>query len=112
LGTDRLDLYLLHWRGSIPLAETGEAFAALQRRQGPPLRCQQFRCGDMEELWGVPGGPAVATNQCSTIWSPPMPSGAAALVPPASCAAHGLLADRAVRLARNAKLTEFAAATA
>ena len=31
LGTDRLDLYLLHWRGSIPFAETMQAFIVLQR---------------------------------------------------------------------------------
>ena len=31
LGTDRLDLYLLHWRGSVPLAETVEAMEALKR---------------------------------------------------------------------------------
>ena len=31
LETDRLDLYLLHWRGSHPLAETVEAFEALRR---------------------------------------------------------------------------------
>src|ERR1700730_8444312 len=31
LGTDRLDLYLLHWRGSVPVAETLEGFAALLR---------------------------------------------------------------------------------
>ena len=30
LGTDRLDLYLLHWRGSVPLAETVEALEALK----------------------------------------------------------------------------------
>lgn len=30
LGTDRLDLYLLHWRGSVPLDETLEAFEALK----------------------------------------------------------------------------------
>ncbi len=29
LGTDRLDLYLLHWRGSVPLAETVEAMERL-----------------------------------------------------------------------------------
>ncbi|WP_371789899.1 aldo/keto reductase [Streptomyces sp. NBC_01471] len=29
LGTDRIDLYLLHWRGGVPLAETVEAFEAL-----------------------------------------------------------------------------------
>src|SRR6478735_4535820 len=31
LGTDRIDLYLLHWRGRIPLAETLDAFQVLQR---------------------------------------------------------------------------------
>jgi diketogulonate reductase-like aldo/keto reductase len=31
LGTDRIDLYLLHWPGSVPLAETVQAFEALQR---------------------------------------------------------------------------------
>src|SRR5690625_1750816 len=31
LGTDRIDLYLLHWRGDPPLAQTMEAFQALQR---------------------------------------------------------------------------------
>ena len=31
LGTDRLDLYLLHWRGGVPLTETVEAFRTLQR---------------------------------------------------------------------------------
>jgi len=29
LGTDRIDLYLLHWRGNVPLEETLDAFAAL-----------------------------------------------------------------------------------
>ncbi|GGJ90146.1 aldo/keto reductase [Pseudomonas matsuisoli] len=31
LGTDRIDLYLLHWQGSYPLEETVEAFEQLQR---------------------------------------------------------------------------------
>ncbi|MFU0257813.1 aldo/keto reductase, partial [Klebsiella pneumoniae] len=31
LRTDRIDLYLLHWRGGVPLAETMEAFLALQQ---------------------------------------------------------------------------------
>jgi len=64
LGTDRLDLYLLHWRGSIPLAETMEAFVALQK--AGKIRhygVSNFDVGDMEELWQVPGGSAVATNQ-------------------------------------------------
>ena len=32
MKTDRIDLYLLHWGGSIPLAETIEGFEALQRQ--------------------------------------------------------------------------------
>ena len=31
LGVDTIDLYLLHWPGTVPLAETVEAFEALQR---------------------------------------------------------------------------------
>ncbi len=43
-STDRIDLYLLHWRGSMPLAETlGRVRAAAARRQNPPPRRQQFR---------------------------------------------------------------------
>lgn len=39
LGTDRIDLYLLHWRGDVPLHETVEALAALKRSgKYPPLR--------------------------------------------------------------------------
>lgn len=64
LRTDRLDLYLLHWRGSIPLAETAEAFATL-RKAGKVRHygVSNFDAGDMAELWGVPGGPATAVNQ-------------------------------------------------
>jgi diketogulonate reductase-like aldo/keto reductase len=64
LRTDHLDLYLLHWRGSVPLSETVEAFAALMqagkiRRWG----VSNFDIGDMQELVALPGGKAVATNQ-------------------------------------------------
>jgi diketogulonate reductase-like aldo/keto reductase len=64
LNTDRIDLYLLHWRGSIPLAETMEAFMALKdagkiRHYG----VSNLDVSDMEELWNVPGGSAAATNQ-------------------------------------------------
>ena len=31
LGTDQLDLYLLHWRGPVPLEETLDGFETLQR---------------------------------------------------------------------------------
>lgn len=64
LGTDRLDLYLLHWRGQTPLAETLDAFATLTgagkiRYWG----VSNFDSADMRDLGGVPGGGAVATNQ-------------------------------------------------
>jgi diketogulonate reductase-like aldo/keto reductase len=64
LGTDRLDLYLLHWRGSVPLAETMEAFMALQR--AGKIRyygVSNLDFADMQELWSVPGGSAVQTDQ-------------------------------------------------
>jgi diketogulonate reductase-like aldo/keto reductase len=64
LGTDRLDLYLLHWRGSVPLAETLEIFGALQR-QGKIRQygVSNFDVADMEELWRLGGGDATAANQ-------------------------------------------------
>jgi len=51
LGTDRLDLYLLHWRGGIPLAETVEAMQALVRA-GSILRwgVSNLDVDDLEEL--------------------------------------------------------------
>lgn len=51
LGTDYLDLYLLHWRGSYPLEETVEAFELLQQ-QGKILRwgVSNFDLGDMQQL--------------------------------------------------------------
>jgi diketogulonate reductase-like aldo/keto reductase len=64
LKTDRIDLYLLHWRGPHPLAETVEAFAALQR--AGKIRhwgVSNLDLADMQELRGVPGGEACAANQ-------------------------------------------------
>jgi len=64
LKTDRIDLYLLHWRGSVPLAETMDAFMTLQR--SGKIRhygVSNLDLGDMRELWKVPGGSATATNQ-------------------------------------------------
>lgn len=64
LGTDRIDLYLLHWRGSVPLAETVDAFEHL-RRDGKIVRwgVSNFDIGDMEELFAVGEGNRCAANQ-------------------------------------------------
>ena len=64
LKTDRLDLYLLHWRGEIPLAETMEAFVALQ--QAGKIRhygVSNLDLPDMQELWSIPEGAGVETDQ-------------------------------------------------
>lgn len=64
LDTDHLDLYLLHWRGSIPLSETVAAFERL-RRDGKIVRwgVSNFDVDDMRELWALPEGRNCATNQ-------------------------------------------------
>ena len=60
LNTDRIDLYLLHWRGGYPLAETVDAFEKL-REEGKIRHwgVSNFDTSDMGEL----GGDACAANQ-------------------------------------------------
>jgi diketogulonate reductase-like aldo/keto reductase len=64
LATDRIDLYLLHWPGSVPLVETVEAFEALKaegkiRHWG----VSNFDTDEMEDLVSLPSGGNVQTNQ-------------------------------------------------
>lgn len=64
LGTDVIDLYLLHWRGSYPLGETFEAFAKLQadgkiRHYG----VSNFDMRDLTELRRLGPTPVCAANQ-------------------------------------------------
>lgn len=64
LRTAHLDLYLLHWRGSTPLAETVRAFERL-RGDGRILRwgVSNFDVDDIDELLALPGGERCAVNQ-------------------------------------------------
>jgi len=66
LKTDRLDMYLLHWRGRVPIGETVEAFSAL-KRDGKIRHwgVSNFDQDDLKELMSpaVGAGSLVATNQ-------------------------------------------------
>jgi diketogulonate reductase-like aldo/keto reductase len=64
LKTDRIDLYLLHWRGSVPLSDTLAAFERLQR--DGKIRhhgVSNFDSGDMQEWVALRGGKSAAANQ-------------------------------------------------
>lgn len=64
LGTDRLDLYLLHWRGEHPLEDTIAAFEALKAAgKIGAWGVSNFETADMEELFALPGGSNCAVNQ-------------------------------------------------
>jgi diketogulonate reductase-like aldo/keto reductase len=64
LRTDRLDCYLLHWRGPYPLEETFAAFETL-RDEGKILSfgVSNFDVPDLEEAWGIVGEGALPCNQ-------------------------------------------------
>lgn len=64
LVVDEIDLYLLHWRGAVPLDETLEAFETL--RDAAKIRSwgvSNFDVADMEDLIDVGAGQEVSTNQ-------------------------------------------------
>ncbi len=64
LKTDRLDVYLLHWRGDTPLEETIAAFEQLQR-DGKILSwgVSNFDVPDLEEAWKIAGAGRLVCNQ-------------------------------------------------
>lgn len=64
MGTDYIDLYLLHWPGSVPLKETVACMEEL--KQMGKIRhwgVSNFDTADMEKLWAVPDGDKCAANQ-------------------------------------------------
>ena len=64
LRLDCVDLYLLHWRGGVPLAETVRGFEQLQRRGWiRQWGVSNFDLDDLRELAAVPGGKGCAANQ-------------------------------------------------
>jgi diketogulonate reductase-like aldo/keto reductase len=64
LGVDRIDLYLLHWRGSHPLADTVGAFESLRERGLiGAWGVSNFDVGDLDELGRLAAAPGCVANQ-------------------------------------------------
>lgn len=64
LNTNHLDLYLLHWRGSVPLEDTLAGFDDLTKAgKVRHWGVSNFDVDDMEELMALPGGTNLQTNQ-------------------------------------------------
>ena len=98
LGTDRFDLYLLHWRGEVPLAETLEGFMALQRAgKIRHFGVSNFDLADMQELWRLPGGARACDQPVALqLEAPRHRTRSVAVAARASHPRHGLLAHRAL----------------
>lgn len=64
VGTDYFDLYLLHWRGSIPLSETvTEMEAMVKKGKIKHWGVSNFDVADLHELWQLPNGQNCVTNE-------------------------------------------------
>ena len=112
LGTDRIDLYLLHWRGGVPLAETVAGFETL-KAAGKILHwgVSNFDAGDMDELARVAGGKAVQTNQVLYNLTAAASSLTCCRKRGGRHSDHGLFAGRAGRPDRRRAVEQVAAAT-
>ncbi len=110
LGVERIDLYLLHWRGSIALAETFEAFTRLlDEGKIGAYGVSNFDTGDLEEAYSIPAGRHVATDQI--LYNLTRRGVEHDLLPwcrETSRAGHGLLPVEQGRLLRNRKLARIA----
>ena len=64
LRVESIDLYLLHWRGSVPLSETLDTFAELkQAGKIGAFGVSNFDTSDMVEAWDLSHGPGIQTDQ-------------------------------------------------
>jgi diketogulonate reductase-like aldo/keto reductase len=64
LGTDYLDVYLLHWRGSVPLEETFRAFEDLvEQGKIKAYGVSNFDVDDLEKAYALSAGKRLVCNQ-------------------------------------------------